>query len=447
MKLIFLNRFFYPDHSATSQILSDLAFALAEKGHEVLIITSRLCYDNSRTLPGHETVRGVSIHRIKTSAFGRSNLFGRSLDYVTFFLAAGLALIQYVEAGDFVIAKTDPPLLSVLAVPIARLKGARSVNWLQDLFPEVATALGLGQRRTQKWAVSFLQWLRDLTLRHADVNVVLGKRMAGRLKERGVADQRITIIPNWADGTGIVPIKRETNALRQEWGLKNSFVIGYSGNLGRAHSFKTFLSAIAQLEARAKAKEKSLLLADARAGDWQNGRAERVSSDEIRWLYIGGGAGMERLQYEVEQAGFRSVMFKPYQPRGRLAASLSVPDAHLISLRPELEGLIVPSKYYGIAAAGRPAIFVGDSDGEMASMIRDNETGFVIPEGDGAGLAEAILTLAHNPALGAQQGARARRLFEEEYGLSQAIAAWESLIQTLSTESTNCGQRAHAAPA
>ena len=125
-------------------------------------------------------------------------------------------------------------------------------------------------------------------------------------------------------------------------------------------------------------------------------------------------------------------MFRPYQPRERLSESLSAPDVHLISLKPNLEGLIVPSKYYGIAAAGRPAIFVGNPDGELARIIKESETGFVIRDGDGAGLAEAILKLAHNPKLASEQGTRARQLFEAKYDFAHAVKAWETLISKTS---------------
>ena len=104
----------------------------------------------------------------------------------------------------------------------------------------------------------------------------------------------------------------------------------------------------------------------------------------------------------MRERRYESVMFRPYQSRERLSDSLSTPDVHLISLKPNLEGLIVPSKYYGIAAAGRPAIFVGNPDGEMARIIRDSKTGFVIPDGDGVGLAEAILKLAAQSRAGSR---------------------------------------------
>lgn len=141
---------------------------------------------------------------------------------------------------------------------------------------------------------------------------------------------------------------------------------------------------------------------------------------------------MQELKRAVDASAYQNVMFQPYQPRERLALSLSVPDVHLISLRPELEGLIVPSKYYGIAAAGRPIIFVGDPEGEIAEIIRRSASGFVVREGDAPRLAEVILLLAQNPMLAAEQGVRAREFFERNCSFPLAVAAWESLIESVS---------------
>ena len=435
MTIIFLNRFFYPDHSATSQMLSDLAFALSRNGYSVRVITSRFSYDGKRMPSRHASVENVKVTRVPTTGFGRSNLLGRSLDYVTFYLAAGLELAFNARRGDVVVVKTDPPMLSVVAAPIAWAKGARRINWLQDLFPEVATALGVGRAKPQKWVMSILRRLRDLTLRFADTNVVLGERMAELLRKRRVPDERITIIANWADGTEIRPVKRTENTLRREWNLNDAFVVGYSGNLGRAHSFETFLIAVAHLEAERQTALTIPMFAHADQSDaWPKAPSEESPSfrHNIRWLFIGSGVQTERLKRVVHERGYDSVMFRPYQPRERLSESLSAPDVHLISLKPNLEGLIVPSKYYGIAAVGRPTIFVGHPEGELSRIIEDNGTGFVIRDGDGVGLSEAILTLARNPKLAAEQGVRARRLFEAKYDFAHAVTAWEELIRKIS---------------
>jgi len=143
-KLIFVNRFFFPDHSATSQMVSDLAFALAAAGFDVQVVTSRLRYDDpAAELPGREAIAGVQVHRVRTTRFGRHLLPGRALDYLTFYLSAAWRLFRLLRRGDVVVAKTDPPLISVPVGWVAGLRGARLVNWLQDLFPEVAAALGI----------------------------------------------------------------------------------------------------------------------------------------------------------------------------------------------------------------------------------------------------------------------------------------------------------------
>ena len=127
--VIFLNRFFYPDHSATSQMLSDLAFALAAKGDVVSVITSRQRYDApSARLPKSEDIAGVDVHRVPTSRFGRHFLPGRFVDYFSFYISAAWRLWRLARRWDTIVAKTDPPMLSALAAPIAHLRSARHVN-------------------------------------------------------------------------------------------------------------------------------------------------------------------------------------------------------------------------------------------------------------------------------------------------------------------------------
>jgi glycosyltransferase involved in cell wall biosynthesis len=406
LQIIFLNRFFHPDQSATSQMLSDLAFALAARGWKASVITSRQCYDAPRQrLPAFERVRGVEVHRVWTSRFGRGDLFGRALDYLTFWGAAGLKLRQLARAGDIVVAKTDPPLLSLLAAPVARWRGARLINWLQDIYPETAEALGVGRGRLSRTLHGGLRALRDRSLQASAMNVALGERMAEFLATRGVPPDRIRIIPNFADG--IEPLGPAAT-LRTAWGLDGKFVVGYSGNLGRAHEYATLLGAMQEIEAQ-----------------------RRASSDgtaPIAFLFIGGGALYDSLKRDVAARHLTSVRFEPYQSRERLSESLAAADVHIVSLRPELEGLIVPSKFYGVAAAGRPTLFIGDPDGEIARLIARHGCGRTIRVGDTAALTRTIRELAAAPSLGEAMGARARRAFEEAFAKEIAIARWEALL-------------------
>jgi glycosyltransferase involved in cell wall biosynthesis len=410
--VIFLNRFFHPDHSASSQMLSDLAFGLAARGYSVAVITSRQVYDDpAQALPSRELICGVDVHRVWACRFGRRHLVGRSFDYLSFLLSAVWRLRHLVRADDVVVTKTDPPMLSVLTVPVARRRRAWAVNWLQDVFPEVAEQLGLGGR-LGCLAYPVLRQLRNRSLRLADANVVLGGQMADRVVDLGMARARIAIIPNWADGASVVPILPSANALRRQWGLEDRFVVGYSGNLGRAHDIDTLLEAIRLVGARAR------------------------PALPITWLFIGGGGQLDALRASVPEQTRGCVRFEPYQPRERLAESLSVADVHLVSLRPELEGLIVPSKFYGVAAAGRPTIFIGDSDGEIGRIVADTGSGLCVAQGDGAGLAEAVMALATDPKRCRAMGEAARRAFEADFDVAVALARWQELIERIATRDT-----------
>ena len=412
MKTIFINRFFYPDHSATSQLLTDLAFHLAKTGMTVSVITSRQVYDDpNATLPSQDYVQGVRVTRVWTTRFGRQKLLGRTIDYVTFYLSAAWSLFALLKSGDVVVAKTDPPLISVVAAMVAKIRGAKLINWIQDLFPEVAGAIDVGGLGRLE---GLLRSVRNWSLRTAYKNVVIGDGMAKKLTEEGIQPGAIQVIHNWADGTAIQPVDREKNLLRREWNLQDVFVVGYSGNIGRAHEFETILNA-----------------------------AQALSyTEDITFLFIGSGAKQAWIMREVSERGLKNVMFKPYQPRDQLALSLCVPDVHLISLQPSLEGLIVPSKVYGIAAAGRPTIFIGSKNGEIPRILWKAQCGFSIEKGKAEEVSRIIQELADDKETCLRLGRRARALFDQRFDARHAMQAWEAVIAAASNSTSSVHQQA-----
>jgi colanic acid biosynthesis glycosyl transferase WcaI len=429
MTIIFINRYFAPDHSATSQILSDLAFELRRRGWSIAVITSRQLYDTpGKRLAARETMAGVEVYRVWTSRFGRINLAGRAIDYLTFYLSAACQLWRIARNRDIIVAKTDPPMLSVIAAPIAWARQAHLINWLQDIFPEVAQALGTGRKTWLVLAYRLMSVVRNWSLRQARANIAIGKRMAKYLEELGVSPGRIRVIPNWADGRLVTPRKDSTNALRLEWNLQHKFVVGYSGNLGRAHEVDTLIDAIARLEQDDQISALDLEPAAITGSP---------TALNIAWLFIGSGALHKPFEAKIASRGLKSTQFRPYQPRERLSESLSVPDVHLVSLRPELEGLIVPSKYYGVAAAGRPTIFIGDEDGEIARLLKAEQCGWTINARNGAALAELVQSLAANPQLVRDMGQRARAAFDRSSDLPIAVAAWNRLLEEISDAPAN----------
>ena len=403
----FINRFFYPDLSATSSILQGIAFDLAAQGHAVHVTTSQQLYeDASARLPRLECIRGVTIHRIPSTRFGRSSLVGRAIDYATFYASAACHLIWVVKRRDVLIAKTDPPLISVVAAAVARIRGALLVNWLQDIFPEVATAADLGGR----WArlpLAGLRVLRNWSLATARRNVVIGERMAEYLASLGIARQSLVLIPNWADPDIIHPIA--DNPLLDEWGLRGRIVVAYSGNLGRVHEVPTLTGAIEDIV----------------------GRGSDPVAASIMFVFIGGGAMRAELEREIESRRLGNVRLFPYQPINRLAETLAVADLHLVSLRPEQEGFVVPSKIYGVMAAARPTLFIGASDGEVARLVQGYGMGKVVAAGDSRALSDAILDLAKDQCQRMTMGAAARAAFDAGHTRQASVRRWAALLADL----------------
>ena len=403
-RLIFINRFFFPDHSATSQILSDLAFHLADTGQKVLVVTSKQSYGDAKPpLPDYEVIRNVHVHRVFSTRLGcGGGLLGRTIEYFSFGWSLWRRLPAIAQPGDIVVAKTDPPLLSIVAMAAARRSGLKLVNWLQDVYPELAVKLGV--RFIRGPVATGLAGLRNRSLQFADAIVVPGDLMGQRIEALGIPRQRIHFIPNWCNDEEIKPLGYSENSLRQRWGLQDKFVVGYSGNLGRAHEFSTVL-----------------------------GAAEQLGADpRIVFLMIGGGTLFSELADIVKVRRLEHLFrFLPYQEQKVLRYSLTASDVHWISLNPKAEGLIVPSKFYGIAAAGKPIIVIAAKDGELARLVQEYACGAVIDPGDAGALVRTLLRLSNDPAAVAAMGMRARKMLEVHFSRQKAFELWSRLLDTL----------------
>jgi glycosyltransferase involved in cell wall biosynthesis len=329
-------------------------------------------------------------------------LLGRSIDYVSFYRSMWQCLVALAQQGDIIVAKTDPPLTSIVAMAAARRNGARLVNWLQDIYPETAVELGVPFMRGP--LAASLTALRNRSLRQADATVVVGDLMARKVESLGAPSTRVHVIPNWCNDEDIRPVAQSENPLRQSWGLVDQFVLGYSGNLGRAHEFQTVLEA-----------------------------AERLRNEpRFIFLMIGGGKRFEELAQAVKRQSLtRSFRFIPYQEEKKLPYSLAVADAHWLSLNPKLEGLIVPSKFYGIAAVGKPIIVIADKDGEIARLVQQHGCGIVIAPGDAGALVDALRLLSKAPETASEMGHRARAMLDAHFARQKALQRWSGLLDRL----------------
>jgi putative colanic acid biosynthesis glycosyltransferase WcaI len=380
MRLLFLNRSFWPDLEATGQLLTELCVDLSQQ-HEVWVVAgpSYHVQTEQRGLWQRDALGAVQIIRTWGTRLPKRRLANRLLNLGSYYaLAAGAAL--RLPRPDVVVAETDPPLLGALAALLRARWRCAFVYYCQDIYPDVAAATGGLRSHT---LLALLARANQYAYRRADRIVVLGDDMRGRLLRKGVVADKVAVVPNWVDCDVVRPLA--SNPFRAQFG--DHFVVMYSGNLGLSQQLDTILDAAQQLRDDAR----------------------------ILFVLIGEGASKAPLEARARRDGLHNVRFLPYQPKERLAESLGAADLHLVPLHAGLAGCLVPSKVYGILAAGRPFVALMENDAEVATMARTQRVGFVSPPGDAGALVGVVRDALAQPAELDAMGKRARMLAEREF--------------------------------
>jgi colanic acid biosynthesis glycosyl transferase WcaI len=414
MRVLLLNQVFYPDVAATAQHADDLARHLTAHGHEVVAIASRSVYGESgATLPKREVVDGIEIRRVGRSWFGKSNILGRLIDFLLFYAAAAVMSLR-VKRPDVVVAFTTPPYIGMVGWLLRLLRRCRFVYWCMDLYPDAAVACEVLSGKSP--AVGVLDAVNRFIMRRADRVVVLGRCMRDRVLGKGIDEEQVELIGVWSDGDELKPIERSSNPYRKEWGLGDAFVVMYSGNFGLGHDVETMCLAAERLRER----------------------------EDIRFVFVGGGRKKAEVERFVAERGLGNAVLAPYQPREKLAESLSCADVHLATLLEGAEGALVPCKLFGIMAAARPTAFIGHPDSELARVLEETESGRCIRQGDVDGLVSFLEELASDRTKGEAMGARAQEALARVYSRERACEAWRELLESLTSERSGAKVKSNA---
>jgi glycosyltransferase involved in cell wall biosynthesis len=392
-RLLVLNQYYWPGVEATAHLLSELVTALSED-YDVRVVTGKL--HSHRDAPAHEQRGSAEIVRVRSTSYDRAQLSRRAANYVTY-------LVESFREGlrgprpDVVLCMTDPPVVADVALAVARIRRAPLVVISQDVFPEIAVQLG---RLTNPVAVNMLRLLVRAYLRRATRVVAIGDTMRERLVAKGAPPDRVRVIPNWVDTQKLQP-KPKDNRWARAQGLVDKFVVMHSGNVGHAQDLDSLVRAATFLR----------------------------DLDDLRIVIVGRGARHAELVALADRLEVRdAVLFLPYQSRSSLSQSLSTADVHVVGLAHGLSGYIVPSRFYGVAAVGRPAIVAADEETETARVVDSVGNGVVVSPGRPELLAEAIRR-AHDGELDlAGMGARGRDWVVATADRDVAVSRYRELL-------------------
>jgi len=401
MRILIINQPYWPDVVATAQHMTDWAEALAARGHEVSVIASRSVYGASGgALPKYEVHNRVTIYRVGSNLFRKGRVLTRLIDFGLFHLRA-LSRALRLPRQDVVVCLTTPPFIGVVGSLLKRLRGSAYVQYEMDLYPDVPMALGVMNAQSLAGRL-FLRIQRRLYAR-ADRIVVLGRCMEEVLGKKGVASDKMVLVTPWADPEEIVPVAAEKNEFRAAH-CKAACVVMYAGNLGLGHDTQTMKGAMEKLQ----------------------------GEKDIEFLFVGGGRRIDEIRRFVTEKSLTNVRILDYVPREALGELLSAADVHLITLAEGTAGLIVPSKLYGILAAGRPGIYIGPEASEIARTLREEDAGKVIAIGDVDGLVAAIQEVQIRPrekALAMQH--RIREALQRQHTRDQCTAHLTRMVEEL----------------
>jgi colanic acid biosynthesis glycosyl transferase WcaI len=398
MRVLLLNQCFYPDVVATAQHGWDLARRLSADGHEVTAIASRSIYGTSgATLPPEEVMQGIAVRRVGSSRFGKSSIFARAVDFLDFHWRAAVAALR-LPRQDVVVCFTTPPFISIVGIALQALRGTRCIYWAMDLYPEVPVACGVMKAGAMHTRVC--EALNRLCLRRSKAVVVLGRCMQERVLSKGIHRSATRLIRPWAE-PGATPTPRSApNRYRREWDVGDRILVMYSGNFGLGHDFETIVDGIVALR------------------------------EDPRFLFalVGGGKRKPEVLHALRSKGVTNIVDAPYQPRESLGELLGAADVHLVSLASSMEGVMVPSKFFGIAAIGRPVLYVGSPSGEIARCIAEANCGWVVAPGRSADFSAALLSATADPGILDSMGERARRRSDAEWDAKRALDDWSRLV-------------------
>ncbi|MEO8481892.1 MAG: glycosyltransferase family 4 protein [Acidobacteriota bacterium] len=410
MHIAFFNRSYYPDQTATGQLLTDLCEDLVrDHGCRVSVVTG----PPLTPLPGHEPARGgvvahdrhngVEIHRANGTRFDKRRFAGRATNYMTYFASACYGGLR-LDRPDVVVGLTDPPIIGLAAWMAARRFGAPLVMAFKDLFPEVTALLPDFHSDTINAA---LQRVNRFLVQRAAMNIALGETMRRRLiEDKGAPVDRTTIIPDWADTSAVSPGPKD-NPFARAQGLVGKFVVMHSGNLGLSQGLETIIEAADRLKER----------------------------PDIQFVFQGEGVSKPTLEALVRDRGLTNVRFLPFAPKASLGESFASADVFIVSLQRGLAGYIVPSKLYAILAAGRPYVAAVEETCEVASLTRTHDCGLVVDPGDAGQLADALVRLSGDRPLALRYGQNARQVglsFDRRLQVARYMRVFRELRQPAS---------------
>jgi glycosyltransferase involved in cell wall biosynthesis len=396
LRILLINQSFVPDRGGSGQLLGDLVEALRAKGAEITVVTAPPTYtDEDLQWVRREVRPGLEVRRVGPARFrGRKSITNRLAGYLGFMWAAFWEVDRLTRERQFDVITTasNPPVVGALGAWYSGRRHIPFVYMLHDLHPD--SLLSMGNFTLPAWAVRTWKSLNRYVFDRARLIVAVGPVMKERLVRKNVPSTKVKVIHQWAHPE-FSPVPGALEARHRLGIAERDMVVLYFGNMGPAHNLDWLLTAV-----------------------------ESLDSDSVTLVFIGDGVKRADLERQAREARLPRVHFLPYQTGEAFLQVAALADLGVVTLKPGLEGLGVPSKTYSILALGRPVLAIMPRQADVARLVEEYQCGWVA---DSPEEIREVLHLANRDRNKlAEYGRNARRAYEEHFSLARAVDEyWE----------------------
>ena len=402
MHIQLIAQYFKPETVGSGIWIHQLATDLVDLGHQVSVVTSfpnyprRVVFDDYRgKLFMRERMDGVDVVRTYIYASPNESILSRTLNFGSFCASAAIGGL-FASKPDVIYCVMPPMPLGVSAEFLGLMKTAPVVVNIQDIYPDIAVAVGVLRNPL---AIRFFEWMERAIYRRATSVVVIADGFKENIVGKGVPEDKIHVVPNWADPNEIMPGPKD-NAFRKKLGIADRFSLSYSGSL----SFNTNLDPVL-------------------------GAAEILTGEEFSFIIVGDGVKKDDLRRTAQERQLDNVQFLPFQPLDQYPSVLAAADMNLVTLNRQAAMASVPSKLFKMMASGRPVLAITIEGNEVHRLIRDSECGLCVPPDDPERLAEALRYAAAHPDEMDRMGKNGRRHLVESFSRKDCVGKIESILE------------------
>ncbi|EPB9413393.1 glycosyltransferase family 4 protein [Clostridium perfringens] len=384
MKVVLVSEFFYPYKTSTQKILTELAEDFVEYGLEVDVLTTKNAYrEEKQDLGKYEIYRGINIKRVFSTEGNRDSKIGRLLNYITFTTSVFFNLL-FKKNYDKILFVSNPPLVPFIGYLIKKLRGKNYIYLVHDIYPDVAEKLGVIKKGSIISKV--MNYMNKKIYTNAERIIALGKDMKRVIADKGVDEEKIEIVTNWADSR--VNYEKEVDKdFYKKYGLENKFNILYTGNISKVHAIDTIVEVAKILK----------------------------NEEDIMFTFVGDGNRKQDLIEIKEKEELRNIQLENYMFGEEYNNLLNCANLFITTLQQGIEGLGVPSKTYTYMSVAKPLIAIMSENSEIGSMVNQYNLGKQFNNKEYHKIAEFILELKNSNESYNEISKNVRNKFLNEY--------------------------------